>query len=84
MMLTFFLSPIGKLIAGIAVCALVLLGAYFLGKREQKLLDEKTRAEQSAILERERGAIDDKARTGTDRALCVALGGVWDDIRGCL
>lgn len=82
--MTFLFSPLGKLIAGIAICALALFGAYFLGKREQKLLDEKTRAEQSAILERERGAIDDKVRTDTDRALCIAVGGVWDDIRGCL
>lgn len=84
MMLTFFLSPIGKLIAGIAVCALVLFGAYFLGKREQKLLDEKTRAEQSAILERERGAIDDKVRTSPDSAICIALGGVLGDDGKCL
>lgn len=83
-MLTFFLSPVGKLIGGIVVCALVLFGAYFLGKREQKMLDEKTRAEQSAILERERGAIDDRTKTSTDRALCVAVGGVWSDDGKCL
>ena len=81
--MTFLFSPLGKLISGIAVCALVLFGAYFLGKREQKLLDEKTRAEQSAILERERGEIDDKVRTGTDRALCIAVGGVWSDDGKC-
>ena len=82
--MTFLLSPIGKIVAPIAVIAILISAAYFIGKREQKLLDDRTRAEKSAIVERERGVIDDRTKTSTDRALCLAVGGVWSDDGKCL
>lgn len=84
MILTFLTSRVGLALMAVAAMLIAINVAFFLGKREQKLVDEKTAAEQSIIMDRQRGNIDDRFKNSDDRDLCRSLGGVPNDRGECL
>jgi len=76
-MISFILSPLGRVLLGLVFVAGLLAAAWFDGYASGLRAERTTILTRSVEVLRERSRVDDEVSAFDDMALCNALGGVW-------
>ncbi len=78
-MMSFILSPLGRVLGALAVAFMLLSIAWIHGHQRGAASERQAILTRSVEVLRQRSATDEKVRNMDDAGLCAALGGVFED-----
>ena len=78
-MISFLISPVGRVLAGLVIVAGLIVAAWFDGHSYGRAAERQAILTRSVEVLRERSATDEKVRNMDAAGLCAALGGVFED-----
>lgn len=76
-MLAMLLSPVGRLMAGVALGVALIAGIYLYAYQRGAAAERTAALQRSVEILRERTRTDDRIKGMDDASLCRALGGRW-------
>lgn len=77
--MSFFLSPLGRVLGALAVAFMLLSIAWIHGHQRGAASERQAILTRSVEVLRERTKVDDQIRNMDTAGLCAALGGVFED-----
>lgn len=80
--MTFLLSPVGRVLAGLVIVTGLIVAAWFDGHSYGRAAERQAILTRSVEVLRQRSATDEAIRDLSDRDLCLRLGGLQDDCAG--